>query len=166
MKKFLTDLDDWIAVIFTSLIILVTVSGVFMRYFMNAPLQWLEEVTVLLFVWSIMLGAASALKHRGHISIDVFVVNFPENIQIAIKFLNHLVTLFVLTSLAVLGYQLAMKAGEKITPMLSIPYTYIDIAVPVGAAWMILHALRMFWEDVELLRQSGKAKTGKEEADV
>ena len=165
MKKFLADLDDWIAVIFTSLIILVTVSGVFMRYFVNDPLQWMEEVTVLLFVWSIMMGASSALKHRGHISIDVFVVRFPRALQISIKFLNHLVTLFVLVSLAVLGYQLAMKAGEKITPMLSIPYTYIDIAVPVGAGWMILHALRMFWEDLVQLRQESAAKPGKGGAD-
>ena len=164
MKKLWENLDDWIACISIGSIIIVTVVGVFMRYVLSSPLQWLEEVTIAMYVWCIMMGCASCMKVNGHVSIDIFVLRLPKRAQHYIKLFNHLVTVFVLGALVVLGYQLAIKAGEKITPFLNIKYTYIDIAVPLGALWMLLHAVRQIMQDIAEIRADQQSQKRRHEA--
>lgn len=150
--KVMDKLDDWMAKGCMLAIMVITVLAVFMRYVLNDPLQWIEEVLVALFLWAIMLGAASAMKNRGHVSIDALVVHLPRKAQLAIQLFNDIVTIVVLIAMAYLGYQLAMNAQDKITPILQISYKYIDIAVPVGACWMALHVVRNIYKDLRALK--------------
>ena len=139
--KFFKTLDDVLAQMFMLAIIIITVIAVFMRYVLNDPLQWVEEVLIALYLWAIMLGAASAMKHRGHVSIDVFVTMLPRRLQRYMQHFNDVVSIIVLATFGWLGLQLALEAGDKITPILGIKYTYVDLAVPVGAFWMVLYLL-------------------------
>jgi TRAP-type C4-dicarboxylate transport system permease small subunit len=139
--KFLKNLDDWIANTCTFVIVVVTVIAVFMRYVLNDPLQWVEEVLIALYIWAIMLGAASAMKHRGHVSIDALVTALPKRAQRYIQHFNDVVGIVVLSTFGYLGCELAMAAQDKITPILGIKYIYVDFAVPVGAFWMALYLL-------------------------
>ena len=137
--NFLKSLDDWLAKFFMLTIVIITVIAVFMRYILNDPLQWVEEVLIALYLWAIMLGAASAMKNRGHVSIDALVVALPKKAQRYIQRFNDIVSIIVLSAFGWLGLQLALAAGDKITPILGIKYTYFDMAVPIGAFWMVLY---------------------------
>jgi len=147
--RILDKLDDFLANIAIAAIMIITVIAVFMRYIANDPLQWIEEVLIALFIWAIMLGAASAMKNRQHVSIDAFTVLMPAKVQYAIRIINHLIMISVLSVFGVLGMQLAIEAQDKITPILSIKYMYIDIAVPIGAFWMVLHVMRHLYKDIK-----------------
>lgn len=137
--KFLKSLDDWLAKFFMVTIVIITVVAVFMRYILNDPLQWVEEVLIALYLWAIMLGAASAMKNRGHVSIDALVTVLPKTAQRYIQRFNDVVGIVVLSAFGWLGLQLSLAAGDKITPILGIKYTYVDLAVPVGAFWMVIY---------------------------
>ena len=137
--KFLKSLDDWLAKFFMVTIVIITVVAVFMRYILNDPLQWVEEVLIALYLWAIMVGAASAMKNRGHVSIDALVTVLPKTAQRYIQRFNDVVGIVVLSAFGWLGLQLSLAAGDKITPILGIKYTYVDLAVPVGAFWMVIY---------------------------
>ncbi|MEO8410408.1 MAG: TRAP transporter small permease subunit, partial [Propionivibrio sp.] len=136
--NFLKQLDDWLTKLFLLAIIVITVLAVFMRYVLNDPLQWVEEVLIALYIWAIMLGAASAMKNRGHVSIDAFVTLLPARMQCRVQRFNDVVSIIVLATFGWLGLQLGLLAGEEITTILGIKYMYLDLAVPVGAFWMVL----------------------------
>lgn len=138
---FLKNLDDWLAKLFMVAIVLITILAVFMRYILNDPLQWVEEVLIALYLWAIMFGAVSAMKARGHVSIDAFVAVLPKNAQRYVQHFNDIVGIVVLVTFGWLGLQLSLVAGDKITPILGFKYTYIDLAVPVGAFWMAFYLL-------------------------
>ena len=141
MSRFLKHLDDWLASLFMAAIVVITILAVVMRYALNRPLQWVEELTVALLIWAIMLGAASAMKMRLHISIDAFTSLLPERAQRRIRLFNDLLAAGVLIVFGALGLQLTLNAGNKIMPILGLKYAYIDLAVPVGAFWMALYLL-------------------------
>ena len=134
-------LDDWLACFFMAAIVIITILAVAMRYIINRPLPWVEELTVALLIWAIMIGAASAMKARMHISIDAFTSLFSPHIQRRIHIFNDLLAAAVLIVFGVLGAELTLNAGNKIMPLLGLHYTYIDLAVPVGAFWMALYLL-------------------------
>ena len=49
----------------------VTIYAIFMRYVINTPLLWADEVTGWALVAIVMLGAAEAYRHEDHIAIDL-----------------------------------------------------------------------------------------------
>ena len=151
--EFLKTLDDWLAKILFLAIVLITILAVFMRYIINDPLQWIEEVQIALYLWAIMLGAASAMKVRGHVSIDAFVSLLPKRSQRPMQHFNDVVGIVVLLTFGWLGLRLAMAACDKITPILGFKYTYIDLAVPIGAFWMDFYLLLHLARDI---RKSGE----------
>ena len=153
--NYLKHLDDWLANLFTVAIVVITILAVFMRYILNDPLQWVEEVLIALYLWAIMFGAASAMKNRGHVSIDALVVALPKSVQRYVQYFNDVVGIVILVTFGWLGLQLSLAAGDKITPILGFKYTYIDLAVPVGAFWMAFYLLLHLVSDIKKTAKGG-----------
>ena len=151
MKKrvllFLKNLDEIIATTALVAIISITVLGVFLRYVMNAPLKWTEEVSVGLFVWFTFIGASCSMKKGHHVSIDYFTDKFPPKIRRIVQICMDVITILTLVVLIVLGTKLSFSRAAmlKITPILKVPYTYIDLAVPVGGALMLYRLVKRFF---------------------
>lgn len=137
--RLLDEIADWSGKAAAVAIVLIMVTAVFMRYAVGDPLQWVEEVLITIFIWMIMLGAASAMRVRGHVSIDAFTSMLSSNTQRWVQVFNDIASIVILCTLGWLGLDLAMEAGDKITAILGISYTYIDLAIPVGCFWMALY---------------------------
>ena len=144
LKHVLAHLDDHLAMLMLVVIVLIAVAGVFMRYVVGEPFKWTEEVLKALVVWFTFLGASSAMRRSEHISIDVLVRRLPQPLRYAFALLRMVVMTAVLVFLFVWGIQLLWIAWFKITPILHIRYTFIDVIVPCTAAAMLFHLFRAF----------------------
>lgn len=143
LPKFsLKNLDDIVAAATMAALILLMFVSIVCRYIFSAPLMWAEEVIALLFIWAIMIGAMSAQKVRGHLSVDLLVVLFRPRVRALVGVVVKLVFAAVLVGMMYYGWLLSMEASDKITNMLSIPYTYLDLAVPVGSLGMLCYLAR------------------------
>ncbi|KLN46717.1 hypothetical protein AAY77_06460, partial [Providencia rettgeri] len=78
MFKFLGKLSDIVASLAVAAIVIITILAVFMRWLLNDPLMWSEEVLIICYIWLVMIGAASAAGKRMHVSIDAITSLFPE----------------------------------------------------------------------------------------
>jgi TRAP-type transport system small permease protein len=144
MKRFLSRIDDHLAMVTLVLIVIITIAGVFMRYVVGEPFSWVEEVSKGLVVWFTFLGASTVMRDDDHISIDFIVTRMPKRVQVGFDILRMTVMTVVLLFLVIWGGKLLVIAWFKITPTLHIRYTFIDIVVPIAAAAMVLHLFRAF----------------------
>ena len=149
MKKnlihWLRRFDHYAGMILMAAIILLANANVFMRYVVGKPWGWVEEVTVLIFVWLIMFGAAAVTMAEGHCTIDVLARKLPPGPRRVLDIVVYLLVIVTLCLMIWYGTKLTLSAGGKLTPMLGIPYTYIDAAIPVGCAIMLLNYLQLLW---------------------
>lgn len=148
MVRIAKTLDDWLACTLMVIIVVVTIAAVFMRYILGDPLQWVEELVIALFIWVIMVGAVAAMKRRQHVSIDAFTAMLPVRAQALVAVFNDILSVVVLVVFGWLGLELAIEAGEKVTPILGISYSIIDSAVPLGMFWMALYLLIFLGRDL------------------
>jgi TRAP-type C4-dicarboxylate transport system permease small subunit len=51
----------------------VMLVGVFYRYVLNDSLMWSDELSTILFGWSVFLFIASAYRHDQHLHVDVLL---------------------------------------------------------------------------------------------
>lgn len=136
------NLDNVFAAISLVLVISVTTVGVFMRFVLDDPLKWTEEVTLALFVWFIFLGASVVTKEDGHVGIDYFVEKLnPSLKRISLLCRELVVGVINIYVFVYLGSQLALQATTKLTPILRISYLYIDISVVLCGIFSTIHII-------------------------
>ncbi|WP_058911351.1 TRAP transporter small permease [Entomohabitans teleogrylli] len=123
-----------IAAVMTLLVLVVmTTIGVIMRYCLNTPLQWSEEMSGLLMIWVVMLGGIVAERDRVHLSIPFVVDALPTAARRLAQALISLISAGLLVAVAWLAWKLAQGTAFKVTQILKISWFWIDIAVTVGA---------------------------------
>jgi TRAP-type C4-dicarboxylate transport system permease small subunit len=141
-------IDSFFGMVAMAFIILLACANVFMRYVVGRPWGWVEEVTVFTFVWLSMLGASAVVHAEGHISIDVVVRSFSPRWQRIVSVFADLVVLATLCLLIGYGIDLTIHGWTKLTPILGIPYSFIDAAIPVSCSFMLMYYGRMFWNSL------------------
>lgn len=121
------------------------------RYFFNSPLMIVEEVATTMFVWLIFTGASICYKQKMHIGIECFVGLLPQKIQKIIAIIVDIILIIANVVLVILSLKLTISAWSKLTPVLGIPYTFIDISAFFGFAFMLVFSIEFIISDIKSL---------------
>jgi TRAP-type C4-dicarboxylate transport system permease small subunit len=92
-----------------------------------------------------MFGAAAVIKAEGHCSIDVLTRKLPPGPGRIITVFGNVCILVTIGLLIWYGTELSILATSKVTPILGIPYSYVDAALPVSGIFMFVYYLRSTW---------------------
>jgi len=141
--KVLCNLDLLLGCAMVAVLIVLTFSGVLMRYILRSPITWQEEIQMLLFLWITFLGGSAAFRTGGHIAIEILVDTLPKKIGGAIEKVGVLIQLVILVYLfsQEWAYYMQLVSTNKVTNLLRIPFAYAYLVVPVGGVLMILSML-------------------------
>lgn len=140
MKKILANIEEIIAAFFLSVLLILTIANVALRFTTGRSLAWSEEISYLCFAWVVFVGASAVYKRGMHSSIDIVVHFLPESLS---RILAFGVTLVITAAIAVVGWlslELTYNAYTKLTPILYIPYTFVDLSITTGFALMLVHS--------------------------
>lgn len=118
--------------------ILILLLGVFMRYVLNEPLAWGDEVALLLFSWLTMLGAALAINRHEHLKMTVVLNYFPPRIQSQLDALATSIVLLMTCALLLPSYERMLSEAFMTTSALQMPASYKAAAMPVGLILMAM----------------------------
>lgn len=140
-KQVIDQVVDAAVIILLALLTSVIFVAVFARYLFNAPLAWSEELSRYSFVWVTFLGAEVCLRKRSHIAIDILIKNLPASIQEFLETWGRIFTAIILIALLIGGIKVATVAHDQLSPSLGMPMSYVYLALPVGAALMLLELL-------------------------
>jgi TRAP-type C4-dicarboxylate transport system permease small subunit len=153
---YLETLEDRVGIWLTYFLVLLTAAQVFFRYVLNHPLGWSEELVRYVFIWSVFWGAAIVMRHREHISVELFHHYLSPAARRLVSIVNNLCILVFLgfvipTALwfAVYAYRLKSVATE-------IPMFFVYVSLPIGGMLMAIHCVMAIREDLSFLRQKGR----------
>jgi len=128
-------------VILLSVMALVVFLQVIFRYVLNLPLYWIEEFARYCLVWASLLGAAVAMKRGQHLAVTIFMDRLPPGIHRVLSVVARVSVIVILAVIMVGGIQLVFVTRAQISPALRVPMSLPYLAVPVGAAIMLFHAI-------------------------
>lgn len=140
-----------LAVLMAALIAVISVQVV-MRYFFGNPLQWSLEVSRILFVWIVFLGAAVAVRRGQYTALDVLSRTLPP--WWSERVVPGVVVLFALLLTALGTAYVRGTHGGRFT-MTGLPDIVVFVAPAVSAVLMLLFGLEI------LLGTRGRAGGGR-----
>jgi C4-dicarboxylate transporter, DctQ subunit len=137
--------------------------SVVMRYFLNRPQSWIDEIAGYLLVASVMLAAADALFHGEHIAVDIVTERLPAGAK-------HIIHKVGLVAVAVMGALLAVSGWDMVefswvsgmvsTGYMSVPMWLPQLLVPIGGALLVIAAIAMLFLRVDSPDDAERDGTG------
>ena len=138
------------------LILAVMAGAVFLQVVMRflgwAGIDGLEEVPRYLFVWLVMIGAASAMQRGQHTVLDYFINRLGTRGRALVLVLTNGVGIALFAYMIKLSLVLVPNAQLQTSAGLDLLLGWVYAAVPVGSALIILpmlgrilSALRSLW---------------------
>ncbi len=133
-----------LAVLFAAFIIQIV-----FRYFFNFPIGWTSELTVIMWLWLVLWGAAFVVKESEEIRFDLISGSVGRRVRIAVGIVAALAALILYgASLpATWSYVTFMKVES--TAYLKIRFDWLfsiylvfAVAVMVRYLWILWHLLR------------------------
>ncbi|MDR1232453.1 MAG: TRAP transporter small permease [Spirochaetaceae bacterium] len=124
------------------------------------PLNWAQDVSLLLFAWVVFLGADLALRKADFVRVDMLVCRFPVKVQKALYYFMYLLAIGFLVILVVYGFPLSASNAKRLFQTLGISYSWATISVPVGSILLtitIVIKLVTRWKEKKIVVQSKEA---------
>src|SRR5699024_11045048 len=110
------------------------------------PLSWSQEVLMISFVYSILFGAALAIKNGEHLKVEIFE-NASKQVSFIFKVLEFLIVGVMIIVLFYFGLHLVIDNFEsgQIVGILPLKKAYVYMAIPISAVFMFYyHIKRVF----------------------
>lgn len=119
----------------------VTVMQVVLRFVLNRPTSWSEELALLLLIWFGMIAIGIAIRRHGHIAIMAVRDRLPPRLGHAVDVLAQLLTLGFSLVLFAKSFELIGLSGAQRLPATGISRAWLYYPVLVGGLLMSINAL-------------------------
>lgn len=128
---------------------------VFTRYVLGQPSRYGDEIAIIAFLWSVMIGAGLAARVNEHVSLDILVdVLPPKGARIA-DMLGALVAGAILLAMLPVTIDYVSFLHRETTSAMRLPLNWVFACFPVfqgaiairllGRAWLNMRALKAPW---------------------
>ncbi|HEY6431131.1 MAG TPA: TRAP transporter small permease [Acetobacteraceae bacterium] len=118
---------------------LCVVAQVFVRYVLQLPLPWTDEVARYAFVWSSFLSASVILGRGQHFSIDVVVGHLPRIAAWIIELIGTALCLAFTLILMQKSAAWAWRLSYARSSVLELPLGVVYAVLPFSAGYMSIH---------------------------
>lgn len=119
----------------------LAVLQVILRYVFNYAFIWSEELSRLLFIWIILLGAALGISYRKHMVIELVHQRLPRAIADWVALGLQFMGLLFMAVLVVKGLPLIELTSSDYYVTLPFPVMYAYLAAVVGGGLMLFYWL-------------------------
>lgn len=133
--------NRWILIFLLGAMSLIVFTNVVMRYVTDASIPWSEEVSRHMMIWLTFIGGGLVLRSGGHIAIDNLQDALPTAGARAMRGVVFALMVVFLMLLVYHGWDYAQRTMVQTTAATEIPFGYIYLAMPIGAALMLIHLM-------------------------
>jgi|GEM_PF-788963 len=129
-----------IALIMGTLVVIVFYS-VLSRILLNASIAWAEELSRILFIWLVFMGAVLGLHSKGHLGLTILIDRISPKKQLFFDIVAWALVIFVTYAMITGGIRIVDVVKNSRTPALGLPGSLKYQAVLVAGYLMILTSL-------------------------
>ncbi|MFC1902893.1 TRAP transporter small permease [Chloroflexota bacterium] len=141
----LTDFLAFLAACVLIFTMLAVCTEIVMRYFLNRPLIWVNEVTEVLLIYITFLGAAWLLRREGHVKVDILVAHLGQRTQAFLGIISSIIGLSICIVLVLYGIEVSgdyMKRGLFEPTLLELPKGPLLTIIPIGFFLLFIQFIR------------------------
>lgn len=155
-KNIIDKILEWFCIAIFSIMVLIVVYQVIMRYIFSNPSSYSETISRYLFVWLVMYGGAYVFGLREHMSITFVLNKMSPRIRIITEMLGEfIIALFALCVLALGGYMQSKTQMFQTDGALPVSMGFIYSAVPISGVFILFYFV---YNEIQLIKKFAAAR--------
>jgi TRAP-type C4-dicarboxylate transport system permease small subunit len=112
----------------------------------DQPLNWAQDICLLLFAWVVFLGADLALRKTDFVRVEMLIMHFSAKTQKFLYYFMYIIALVFLLILVRYGIPLSIENSKRLFQTLGISYSWATISAPVGSVLLGITIIRKLLE--------------------
>ena len=155
LKYYTEKCIDWIAIVFFTVIFIVALGQIIMRWIFKNPISWSEELIRLMYVWICFLGWTFASRYRTYIRITFLINMFPPIPRKLLATVNCLLLIVFSVLMVYYGIKLTAIGSSGGAVTLPINFALVYVIVPFTNFIIMMYHLVDF---VTIWKKPGRAE--------
>ena len=133
----------WIMALMLLVQLVILFAGVIMRYFLNSPFVWSDELASLLLVCITFLGGYSALVTGKLANVTMVIDKLPNNAKKVVITFRYILIIAVcaIISMSIVEMMSMPVIQGQVSSVLRLPIKYVYVAMPISFIMMAFHSL-------------------------
>jgi len=127
---------------------------VVMRCVFNNPLSWPEELSSVLLVGLVFIGATAISKGHNHVRVEILEDVVSEKFIRWLHVLYDIVIIVYLGFIVVGGWELFQRLQYSRTPALRLPVKWVTVVVPITSGIMVIYYVKHIVREILHSRRS------------
>lgn len=119
----------------------VTVAQVFLRFVLNSPTSWSEEIALLFLIWFGLLAVAVGIRRHEHVAITWLRDQMPLPVALALDYAAQLAMAGFMFTVMYFGRDLIALTGVQVLPATGLPKSLLYFPAIVGGLLGIINAI-------------------------
>jgi TRAP-type C4-dicarboxylate transport system permease small subunit len=146
--------ERWALLVFYVMLVATMFIEVLRREIFSYSSIWGEEIVRYSFIYLAWIGAAAAVRERGHIRIDVILQYVGPRVKALLYIFGDLVMFVVALVALYWSFETVLVSAKfgSVTHGLRVSQVWFLSAVPIGFALVVLRLTQSFLRDVSDLR--------------
>lgn len=146
--------ERWALLIFYVMLVITMFIEVLRREILSYSSIWGEEIVRYSFIYLAWIGAAAAVRERGHIRIDVILQYVGPRVKALLYMFGDIVMFAVALVALYWSFETVIVSAKfgSVTHGLRISQVWFLSAVPIGFALVSLRLIQSFLRDLSDLR--------------
>lgn len=151
----------WINVAIMAILSVNLVAAVMFRYFLNSPIYWADELSLILFAWITFLGGSIGLKRSMMASVTLLEDRFKGTPLFLLKLVSQISIVLFGAVVGVYSWKWLTSEGvlNQMATTLPVPLWVTFAALPVSMVLIVLFGI----DNLMKLLQTGGTPPVKEE---
>jgi TRAP-type C4-dicarboxylate transport system permease small subunit len=148
------NLERWALLVFYSMLVITMAVEVLRREVFAYSSVWGEEIVRYAFIYLVWIGAASAVRERAHLRIDVIFEFCPMRVKALLYLFGDLVMLVVACFALYWSWEslmVSLKYGS-VSHGLRVPMAWFLSAVPIGFSLLLYRLQQSIRRDLSDIR--------------
>lgn len=136
LYRILFNIPELISGTLICIVVFINAVNVILRYVFSSPIKGVEEISLIAYVWFVMLGAASIIKRDENIKVDFLYEIWPPKVIKGFKISIVIIKFVIYILLMWLAYRVGQVSLNK-TPVYHVPNKYIYYSVIVSGVFIL-----------------------------
>ncbi len=131
-------LVEWLMALALAVMVVLVFGNVVLRYVFDSGIAWAEEISRLMFVWLVFLGAILALRQHAHIGVEMLQQKLPDWARRGCAVISHFLMLYGLWLFLYGSWTQTLIGMETRSTVLGYPTALMAVSGLLCAASMML----------------------------
>ncbi|HET7671985.1 MAG TPA: TRAP transporter small permease [Burkholderiales bacterium] len=140
-------LARWAIVVASAAMIAIVALQVVLRYGFNASIDWSEEISRLLFVWTMFLAIPLGIREGAHVGIELLVAHIAPQVRAALAKGCAIGGAAIMAVVFWQAVKVAALTWDEMMQSVNFSANWFMVPVAIAAAHSFFHFVQLLWRE-------------------